>query len=178
MNAYKATDNCKLFKVGNIYSVHGKLKLCENGYHFCAEAKHTLSYYPWNKNFHLMRIEVMGEVVGDSYKFASNKIKVVNIFSREEACNILGIVETLDCFGNVIYFKNTDWEYWQKFDERGNVIYFKNRIGHEEWNEYDSENNLIHSINKREKNGSGMEVSQVFHGKVLVSKSISVIKGK
>ena len=48
----------------------------------------------------------------------------------------------------VHYFdKETDIEYWYKYDKNGNLIYYKNSVGDEVWTEYDENNNEIYYKN-------------------------------
>ena len=70
MKAYKATRNMKCkdftFEVGKTYTFNGELKMCSQGFHFCKNAKYTLDYYPYDKDFVLMEIDVLGKTI-DQY---------------------------------------------------------------------------------------------------------------
>ena len=173
MKAYKATYNLKCetitYEVGKTYTFNGKLIMCDQGFHFCKNPKHTLKYYDYNKDYKLMEIDVLGEIIDENDKSVTNKFKVLRIIdNKDELLKLLEIdlknisfnqkVKTVkfkkvdgaeyDKNNNLIYYKNsTGFEYWKEFDKNNNLIHSKNSYGSEYWKEYDKNNNLIHYKN-------------------------------
>ena len=170
MKAYKATNNMKCqtltYEVGKTYTFNGKLKMCSMGFHFCTNPKDVLGYYGFNKDFALMEIEVLGEVITKDDKSVTNKLKVTKVFTQEEIILLLDIVNEYDEKGNQIHLKDSkgceEWneydekgnqihhkdfkgyECWKEYDEKGNLIYYKDSYGYEVWKEYDEKGNLIY----------------------------------
>ena len=149
MKAYKATSNlrCKsiTYELGKAYTFKGKLEMCSQGFHFCQTPKDTLTYYTFNKDFVLMEIEVLGEVITKNNKSVTDKFKVSKVLSTEETNKLLDIIAEYDKKGNLIHNKDSSGnEYWYEYDKKGNLIHYKDSNGDEYWNEYDEKSNLIH----------------------------------
>ena len=116
MIAYKATYNLKCetitYEVGKTYTFEGELKMCEQGFHFCKNPKDTLSYYDYNKDYKLMEIDVLGEMIDENDKSVTNKFKVLRIIDNKDELSKLLNVE-FDQNNNLIHYKNNinrEWE--------------------------------------------------------------------
>ena len=149
MKAYKATYNQKCinitYEVGNIYTFNGELEVCKQGFHFCKIPDDTLNYYNNNKDFILLEIEVLGEVLDKGNKSVTNQFKVLRAIPKNEINELFNNAE-FDENGNLIHSKNSNgFEKWNTFDEKNNLIHFKNSNGFEYWNTFDENGNLIHS---------------------------------
>ena len=112
MKAYKATRNGKCINItyqeGKIYTFQGKMRMCQQGFHFCKNPKDTIKWYHWDKDFQLMEIEVIGEIVDDEdNKSLTDKFKVLRFIPREETRELLGIIEEYDKNNNLIHFKDS-----------------------------------------------------------------------
>ena len=79
----------KYYKVGSIESVTGKLKMCENGIHFCWEINNVHEFYNLLEGV-ICKIEILGDVVNDDdgKKSCTNKIKILQILTKEEILKI------------------------------------------------------------------------------------------
>ena len=159
MKAYKATDNMKCkeltYEVGKTYTFKGKLILCEQGFHVCRAPKDTLNYYDYNKNFKLLEVEILGEVIESNNKLVTNKLKVLRVVPEREMLKLLNIKVKYDKNNNLIYYKSSDnYKEWYKYDENNNIIHYRDSNGDEYWKEYDENNNLIFY-----KNSNGDEYS-------------------
>jgi hypothetical protein len=87
MKAYKATYNltCRdqIYEVGKTYQTD-TLKICESGLHFCKEMSDTLKHYPIDRNFILIEVDILGDIIVDGDKGVTNKLKVLRIIPEEE----------------------------------------------------------------------------------------------
>ena len=136
MKAYKATYNLKCktltYEEGKTYTFKGKLQMCSTGFHFCQNPKDTLQYYSFTKDFILMEIEALGEVITKDNKSVTDILKVTKILSKDETKILLGIIEDYDEKGNLIHSKNSSGnEWWNEYDEKGNLTHFKDSNGYE-----------------------------------------------
>ena len=129
MKAYKASYNLKCesltYEVGKTYEID-KIKICNHGFHFCKKMEDVIHYYSYNRDFILMEVEILGDVIDKGNKSVTNKLKVLRIIPPEEYTFSIPIIE---------------------YDTNGNVIHYKDSGGYKEWNKYDSNNNLIHYKN-------------------------------
>jgi YD repeat-containing protein len=95
MKAYKASYNgtCLTLKyeVGRTYTFNGKIKMCDQGFHFCRNPKDILRWYDYGEDFVLFEIDVMGKVVDKPYKSLTNKFKILRVVNPEEYPELLGI---------------------------------------------------------------------------------------
>ena len=160
MKAFKGTNNGKCFtlnyEVGKTYTFEGELKMCERGFHFCKEMKHVFSYYSFNKDFVMLEIEILGEVIDHGDKSVTDKIKILRIVSPKEYEHICFI--EYDESGNEIHSKSPyDVEKWHEYDESGNIIHSKNSYGTVFWKEYDKKGNMIHY--KDSDDGTGWKIN-------------------
>jgi hypothetical protein len=66
------------YEVGKEYTLDSKLKICENGFHFCENPFDCLKYYDNIKgDKRLFLVEALGEVISKYGKSVTNKIKIV-----------------------------------------------------------------------------------------------------
>ena len=173
MKAYKATRNMKCktitYEVGKTYTFHGKMKMCEQGFHFCENPMDIIQWYSYDKDFVLMEIEVLGEVEKDTNKSVTNKFKVTRIIPKEEYPELIGI--TLDSKGNMIkkVYSNGN-TYLYEYDSNGNMIKEVHSNGNTylyEY-EYDSNGNKIKQVNPDgethlwEYDSNGNKIKQVY----------------
>ncbi|MCK9272972.1 RHS repeat protein [Candidatus Gracilibacteria bacterium] len=149
MIGYKATYNgkCKnkTYKLGKTYTLRGKLKMCEKGFHFCKDLIDVFEYYPPNKNIKVFKVEAVGNVETENDKSVTDKIKIL------EEVNLSNMIlekhdykKFFDDKGNYIKFETSDG-YWIKreYDERNNLIKFENSEGALYKYEHDENNRLI-----------------------------------
>ncbi|MCK9272922.1 hypothetical protein M0P65_05235 [Candidatus Gracilibacteria bacterium] len=147
MIGYKATIDgyCldKLYEIGKTYTLKGKLKMCYNGFHFCEDLIDVFSHYPPEKNIKIFKVEALGEVLSDSDKSVTNKIKIlekVNLSNLK--LKKYGVEYHFDKNGNILKEKSTN-TFTYKYDDNGNLIKYKTSYGYWEKWEYDKNNNLI-----------------------------------
>ena len=150
MIAYKATRNMKCinftYEVGKTYTFNGELVMCSRGFHFCENPRDITLWYPYDKDFILMEIEVLGEVIKDQSKSVTDKFKVLRIIPKEEYPELIGI--TLDSNGNKIKQIHPDGKtYLWEYDSNGNMIKQVNPSGSTYLYEYDSNGNKIKGVN-------------------------------
>lgn len=84
------------FKLGQVYSVTGKVKTCANGYHACVKPHHILDHYNnYDDESVFGVVHQWGDISGHSNrdKHASQHIKVIRIFDEEEFNEILSLSE-------------------------------------------------------------------------------------
>ena len=148
MIAYKATYNMtcidKTYEVGQTYTHEGELKLCSSGFHFCNIPDDTIEYYSYDKNYVLLEIEALGDIISSEDKSVTNKFKVLRVIPKEEYNSIFQRTK-FDERGNIIYYKTSNgFEVWRKFDKNNNMIYYKDSDGTECWRKFDERNNCIH----------------------------------
>lgn len=81
--AYKGLDmdfTCKGFKyeVGKEYHRDGEVKLCENGFHACADLCDVFNYYPMTRSRFAI-VEMWGDIVGsdEDSKLCASDIRIV-----------------------------------------------------------------------------------------------------
>jgi len=88
VHGYKAMYNgeCRQFKfeVGQTYSIQGKLKMCQNGFHFCRLAHDVLYHYSMCDMFELYEVESNGQVLHEIDKSCSSQIKILKKLSDAE----------------------------------------------------------------------------------------------
>ena len=66
------------YELGKEYSLDGNLVICGNGFHFCQNPFDCLYYYDnINGNKRLFLVEALGEVITESNKSVTNKIKII-----------------------------------------------------------------------------------------------------
>lgn len=139
---YKATYNyqCKtqIYEIGQEYKIDQIPILCQRGFHYCLDAKHTLYYYPVNPNFKLLEIEDLNtiETVTDRHKLCSNHIRIVReITDPEELIQLLGFVRTFNELEQELIYKDSDG-YWRErtYNKNGQELSCKVSSGY--WYEF------------------------------------------
>jgi YD repeat-containing protein len=150
MIGYKATNNFKCrnqeYKIGKTYT-SDKLNICQHGFHFCGKMDDTLNYYNPSKDFVLLEVEILGEVINDGDKSVTNKLKVIRIIPKEEySVEMLKRFSTYDYDdrGNMISqtYPNGN-KYTYEYDDRGNMISMTYPSGRKTTYEYDDRGNMI-----------------------------------
>ena len=93
---YKGFDEnlkCRGFqyKEGETYVHSGNISLCNNGFHFCSNLKHTFNYYPNNEKNRYAIVEPAEEakILTGGDKLCTDKLKIVKVLSKDEVHNIL-----------------------------------------------------------------------------------------
>jgi hypothetical protein len=83
----------KVFEIGQIYRVNGKVSIAENGFHFCKDIKELKTYasYLARPDVAICEIEVIGDLISDKNQktFCSNKIKILRKLDRFEIYDLL-----------------------------------------------------------------------------------------
>jgi hypothetical protein len=80
------------FEVGKSYTAHGKIELCENGFHACAIAARCFDYYSFDSNNKVAIVELSGKIVGNATdKYAARKIKVVKELSWQDVLSLVNV---------------------------------------------------------------------------------------
>ena len=169
MKAYKATKAMKCidltYELGKTYEID-KMEMCSIGFHFCMNMDGVLNYYNFSKDFVLLEVEILGDVITKDVKSVTNKMKILRVIPEEEYTFLEnGVIHFKDRYGkevwseydennNLIHYKDSHVfkdihgrESWYKYDENNNLIHYKDSNGKEEWYKYDENNNLIHCKN-------------------------------
>lgn len=63
------------YQVGEKYSIEGKIKMCENGFHSCKKMLNCLNYYVRDSRF--CEVEIGGDIITDGDKTVSSEITIV-----------------------------------------------------------------------------------------------------
>ena len=78
---------CNRFKyeIGKTYELDKdeKLEICKCGFHFCKNPIDVLAYYP-NGDTIIVKVEALGEIVQQGTKYATDKIRIIRQYSKEE----------------------------------------------------------------------------------------------
>ena len=149
MIAYKATYDMRCisltYEVGKTYTFNGELKICETGFHCCKKAIDVLKYYDYKKDFKLLEIEILGDMIDDGNKTVTNKIKILRVISTSEYPELLGI--TLDSNGNITKKVDSDGSTWTyEYDSNQNQTKQVNPDGSIWTFEYDSNGNMTKKV--------------------------------
>jgi hypothetical protein len=94
MNGYKVfnpawTCNGFQYKVGETYKHEGEIALCESGFHFCVKLANCFSYYEFNPDNKVAKIEATGLVLGeDQEKQVTDEICIVRELSWHEVLEL------------------------------------------------------------------------------------------
>ena len=91
MKGYKAFDpgwKCRDFQyeIGKTYELPEgqELKICECGFHFCANPIDVFGYYQFSDDTLIAEIEALGNIEQEGTKYVTDKIKIVKEFPKEE----------------------------------------------------------------------------------------------
>lgn len=84
MKGYKAFDadfQCRgyQFLPNETFVIQGPPEMCERGFHFCERPVDVVKYYDWLRDdtIRFAEIEAVGEVLTDTTKSVTNKIRIV-----------------------------------------------------------------------------------------------------
>ena len=94
IRGYKAFDKdlkCRglQFEVGREYFIIGKLKICNNGYHFCANLLDVYNYYTKESSTRICEVEAIGSIETESDKSATSRIKIIRELSSKEILDVV-----------------------------------------------------------------------------------------
>lgn len=101
------------YEVGKTYELFGRLKCCENGFHFCMNLIDCFSYYPFSFSKRVAVVEILGIIKKErdddySEKCCTNKIKIVKELKWDEVLKMVNIGEGNNGIGNTGYHNNGD----------------------------------------------------------------------
>ncbi|MCK9272969.1 hypothetical protein M0P65_05470 [Candidatus Gracilibacteria bacterium] len=149
MIGYKATceGKCKdqLYEVGKTYTLDGKMKICERGFHFCQDLYDVFYYYPENKDTKVFKVEALGEIKTKSDKSVTNKIKILEEVSLSNMIvEKKGYKKFFDYKGNFIKFEDSDG-HWvaYKYNKNRNIIRREHSNGNWVKYKYNKNNKVI-----------------------------------
>lgn len=147
---YKATYNYQcidqLYEIGQEYKLEQKPVICKFGFHYCLNAKNTLLYYIYGKDFKLLEIEdLSNDTIVKDDKSCSNHIKVIReITDKDELLQLLGCYSTYHENEKIFTYKNSSgYSYEQTYDEFGNELTYKNSSGYSYEKTYDENGNQL-----------------------------------
>lgn len=154
--AYKATYNLKCrnqtYKVGKTYE-SDKLKICKHGFHYCSKMGDVLFHYNPTKDFVLLEVEILGNVIDDEeydHKSVTDKMKVIRIIPLDEYSEEMKLQFPkfeYDDLGKVIRETRVDGEVISyEYDDRNNTVSKTYLDGYKISYEYDALNNLTTEI--------------------------------
>ena len=74
-----------IFCVGEIYTISGELRMCNNGFHYCRQLNDIDKHYNLRSSV-IGEIEVLGQVLHDTdgKKSCTNKFKIIRILTKEQ----------------------------------------------------------------------------------------------
>ena len=88
MTGFKATYNMKCmgmeYEVGKTYELEGKLKICHNGFHFCQKLEDVFRYYNIFCDVVVLKVEILGKVIHEANKSATDKLKILEVIPNED----------------------------------------------------------------------------------------------
>ena len=86
--AFKKGWRCRDFQyeLGETYELpEGQtMKICECGFHFCANPIDVYGYYPMNDNTVIAEVEALGDIEQEGTKFVTNKIRIIKEFTQKQ----------------------------------------------------------------------------------------------
>ena len=85
------------YKVGEVFTYNGDIKLCKRGFHFCRKASDCFDYYGFNSNNKVAEVEAIGLVETRGNKSVTDKIKIVREIGWYELLTIVN--NGKDCTG-------------------------------------------------------------------------------
>ena len=96
MKGYKVFNpdwTCRGFQyeVGKIYETDDKLKMCEQGFHFCKVAVDCFNYYQFDSKNKVAEVIAHGEVVEDGDKCVTNKLEIVREIEWHEVLSMVNM---------------------------------------------------------------------------------------
>ena len=94
MKGYKGFDKelkCRGFQyeIGKTYECEGEIALCENGFHFCKEAKEIANYYNDLSSNRYCEVEASGEIIKGDGKCVCSKISIIREIPLQEFLSLV-----------------------------------------------------------------------------------------
>lgn len=81
------------FKVGNIYNIYEKIKMCCSGFHFCKQLKAVFDFYMFSQNVVYCEVEGIkkrdGYILEDGNKVCAKQIKIIKKLTFKQVLKIL-----------------------------------------------------------------------------------------
>ena len=71
------------YEIGRKYTITGKLKMCENGFHFCKYLEDIENHYPIAKS-RIFEVEAEGKIIDEGNKSCAELITLIRELSKEE----------------------------------------------------------------------------------------------
>ena len=71
------------YEIGKKYTITGKLKMCENGFHFCKCLEDIENYYTITKS-RVFEVKTEGKIIGEYDKSCAESITLIRELSKEE----------------------------------------------------------------------------------------------
>ena len=71
------------YEIGKKYTITGKLKMCENGFHFCKYLEDIENHYTITES-RIFEIEVEGKIIDEGTKSCTESIALIRELSKEE----------------------------------------------------------------------------------------------
>jgi len=105
MKAYKVFNSdwtCRgfLYEVGQTYEEAVNPSLCDRGFHFCKDLKDCFSYYSFNPDNKVARIEAIGDICEGDNKCCTNKIRIIEEIAWEEVLRLVNMGKGNSGLGN------------------------------------------------------------------------------
>ena len=75
-----------VYEVGKTYTVEGKIKICENGYHFCKKCVDVYDYY--SKPCRICEVSVTGAVQTQGNKSVGRRLKILRELTADEISSL------------------------------------------------------------------------------------------
>lgn len=97
------------YKVGEEYECNGEIKVCENGFHACANPLDVFTYYSaWNLDNRFCRVAQWGSIDKNENKIASSNIKILEEISLQDMFEIASKEVVNTRFIEHLYVLNED----------------------------------------------------------------------
>jgi hypothetical protein len=105
MKAYKVFNSdwtCRGFQyqVGETYEEKVNPSVCDRGFHFCKDLKDCFSYYSFNPDNKVARIEAIGDICEGDNKCCTNKIRIIEEIAWEEVLRLVNMGKGNSGLGN------------------------------------------------------------------------------
>ena len=97
------------YEVGKVYEEYVKPSVCDNGFHFCKQAKDCFNYYGFDPNNKVAEVNALGDVEEVDDKCSTNKIKIVREVTWEEVLTIVNTGKACTGFCNSGNWNSGNW---------------------------------------------------------------------
>ena len=93
MKGYKVFNpdwTCRGFqyKIGETFTHHDKMEICESGFHFCRKINDCFNYYPFDSDNKVAEIEALGAISTHGDESVTDVIKIVREISWSEVLEL------------------------------------------------------------------------------------------